>query len=281
MSLSRKTALAGVYEHPTRFAPEQEHVPDHGRERARRARRRRAHDPGRRRRLHDRDRDERDGHRGLLRLPEPDAQLRRLDLDRRLVVRRPYRACRRRDRAPGCARSRVVVYGSTAASQRFAIGTGGGGGGSDPCDQYEAPFGPTTVGAYAMMAQRHMHEYGTTSEQLAEIAVTMRLHASMNPAAKYRDPITVEDVLASRDHFVAAASARLLHHQRRRRRAGGDLGRARARPARRSRSTSSAAARPCAIRRAASATSWRSRRRSRDRSPSSAPASPRTTSTWR
>ncbi|MFZ0680273.1 MAG: hypothetical protein WAN07_21435, partial [Candidatus Binatus sp.] len=93
----------------------------------------------------------------------------------------------------------VVVYGSTASSSRFAIGTGGGGGGGgDPCDQYEIPFGPTTVGSYAMIAQRHMHDYGTTSEQLAEIAVTMRLHASMNPAAKYRDPITVEDVLASR-----------------------------------------------------------------------------------
>jgi acetyl-CoA C-acetyltransferase len=92
----------------------------------------------------------------------------------------------------------VVVYGSTAASSRFAIGTGGGGGGGDPCDQYEFPFGPTTVGAYAMIAQRHMHDYGTTPEQLAEIAVTMRLHASMNPVAKYRDPITVEDVLTSR-----------------------------------------------------------------------------------
>jgi acetyl-CoA C-acetyltransferase len=92
----------------------------------------------------------------------------------------------------------VVVYGSTAASSRFAIGTGGAGGSGDPCDQYEVPFGPTTVGSYAMIAQRHMHDYGTTSEQLAEIAVTMRLHASMNPAAKYRDPITVEDVLASR-----------------------------------------------------------------------------------
>jgi len=91
----------------------------------------------------------------------------------------------------------VVAYGSTAASQRVAIGTGGGAGG-DPCDQYEFPFGPTTVGAYAMIAQRHMHDYGTKPEQLAEIAVTMRHHASMNPAAKYRDPITVDDVLASR-----------------------------------------------------------------------------------
>jgi acetyl-CoA C-acetyltransferase len=91
----------------------------------------------------------------------------------------------------------LVTYGSTAASERFAIGTGGGFMMS-PADAYEAPYGPTIVGSYALVAQRHMHEYGTTSEQLAEIAVTMRRHASLNPQAKYRDPITVEDVLASR-----------------------------------------------------------------------------------
>jgi acetyl-CoA acetyltransferase len=68
----------------------------------------------------------------------------------------------------------------------------------EPPDGFEAPFGPTIVGSYALVAQRHMHQYGTTSEQLAEIAVTMRRHASLNPHAKYRDPITVEDVLASR-----------------------------------------------------------------------------------
>ncbi|MGD0073618.1 MAG: thiolase domain-containing protein [Candidatus Binataceae bacterium] len=100
--------------------------------------------------------------------------------------------------AAGLCSVALITYGSTAASRRFAIGTGGIGGGSDPCDQYEVPFGPTTVGSYAMVAQRHMHEYGTTSEQLAEIAVTMRLHAAMNPHAKYREPLTVEDVLASR-----------------------------------------------------------------------------------
>ena len=43
-----------------------------------------------------------------------------------------------------------------------------------------------------------MHEFGTTPEQLAEIAVTIRRHAALNPAAKFRDPITVDDVLASR-----------------------------------------------------------------------------------
>jgi len=100
--------------------------------------------------------------------------------------------------AAGLCQVALVTYGSTAASERFAIGTGAGGHVMDPPDSFEAPFGPTIVGSYAMVAQRHMHEYGTTSEQLAEIAVTMRKHATLNPHAKYRDPITVEDVLASR-----------------------------------------------------------------------------------
>jgi acetyl-CoA acetyltransferase len=91
----------------------------------------------------------------------------------------------------------LVTYGSTAASERFAIGTGGGFMMS-PADAYEAPYGPTIVGSYALVARRHMHEYGTTSEQLAAIAVAMREHATRNPHAKYREPITVEDVLASR-----------------------------------------------------------------------------------
>jgi acetyl-CoA acetyltransferase len=54
------------------------------------------------------------------------------------------------------------------------------------------------VGGYAFVAQRHMHEYGTTSEQLAEIAVGVREYAGLNPKAMYRDPIRVQDVLASR-----------------------------------------------------------------------------------
>jgi len=100
--------------------------------------------------------------------------------------------------AAGLCKVALVTYGSTAASERFAIGTGTGGFVLEPPDNFEAPFGPTIVGSYALVAQRHMHEHGTTSEQLAEIAVTMRRHASLNPQAKYRDPITVEDVLASR-----------------------------------------------------------------------------------
>ena len=48
--------------------------------------------------------------------------------------------------------------------------------------QFEAPYGNSLVGAYAMVAQRHMHEFGTTSEQLAEIAVGVREFACAQPA---------------------------------------------------------------------------------------------------
>jgi acetyl-CoA acetyltransferase len=64
--------------------------------------------------------------------------------------------------------------------------------------QYETPFGNTLIGMYAMAAQRHMYEFGTTSEQLAEIAVACRTHAALNPNAQYRKPLTVEDVVSSR-----------------------------------------------------------------------------------
>jgi acetyl-CoA acetyltransferase len=65
--------------------------------------------------------------------------------------------------------------------------------------QFEVPFGlPSPVGAYALACTRHMQQYGTTSEQLAEIAVATRHWASLNPRALLRQPITIEDVLASR-----------------------------------------------------------------------------------
>jgi acetyl-CoA acetyltransferase len=65
--------------------------------------------------------------------------------------------------------------------------------------QFEAPWGlPTPVGAYALACSRHMHLYGTTHEQLAEIAVATRKWASMNPKAMMREPITIQDVLSSR-----------------------------------------------------------------------------------
>ncbi len=92
----------------------------------------------------------------------------------------------------------LVLYGSTAASNSMAIGTGGSGGSKNPDTAFSAPYGMTTVGSYATYANLHMKTYGTTSEQLAEIAVTMRQHATLNPLAKMRNPITIDDVLTSR-----------------------------------------------------------------------------------
>jgi len=68
-----------------------------------------------------------------------------------------------------------------------------------PASQFEAPYhagGPATT--YALAAMRHMHQYGTTHEQLAEIAVATRKWAMLNPKAFMRDPITIDDVLSSR-----------------------------------------------------------------------------------
>lgn len=64
--------------------------------------------------------------------------------------------------------------------------------------QYESPFGPTIPSLYALAANRHMYEFGTTVEQLADVAVSHRKNASLNPNAQMRDPITRDDVLNSR-----------------------------------------------------------------------------------
>jgi acetyl-CoA C-acetyltransferase len=90
----------------------------------------------------------------------------------------------RRDIAAGKARVALLTYGSTAHSNARAIGVGGrGGGGTNPADNMDAFTGMTLVANYAMVAQRHMHDYGTTSEQLAEISVATRYHAMRNPQA--------------------------------------------------------------------------------------------------
>ena len=70
--------------------------------------------------------------------------------------------------------------------------------GPNPMVEWELPYGMRMpMGPYALAASRHMHQYGTTSEQLAEIAVSTRAWAALNPRARYQDPITVDDVLAS------------------------------------------------------------------------------------
>jgi acetyl-CoA acetyltransferase len=60
---------------------------------------------------------------------------------------------------------------------------------------YEQPYGASIPGSYAMIAKRHMHEYGTTREQLAHVAVTTRQHALLHPNAHMKKPLTIEDVL--------------------------------------------------------------------------------------
>ena len=64
--------------------------------------------------------------------------------------------------------------------------------------QFESAYGHTVIGRHAMAATRHMHEFGTTPAQLAEIAVAMRSNAARNPLAMYREPITVSDVVGGR-----------------------------------------------------------------------------------
>ena len=64
--------------------------------------------------------------------------------------------------------------------------------------EFEQPYGPTVPAYYALIAQAHMAQYGTTQEQFAAIAVACRAHAARNPSAQMRDLICVDDVLNSR-----------------------------------------------------------------------------------
>ena len=63
---------------------------------------------------------------------------------------------------------------------------------------YEQPYGTSIPSFYAMITRRHMHEYGTTREQLAQMAVTSRDHAVRHPNAHMTQPITVEEVINSK-----------------------------------------------------------------------------------
>src|SRR5579883_1528580 len=110
----------------------------------------------------------------------------------------------------GKAKVALLTYGSTAHSDARAIGTGGMGAGMgapSPITNMEVPWGMTLIANYALVAQRHMYQYGTTSEQLAEISVATRAHAVRNSqAVKAMEDlafvgtgeITVQDVVESR-----------------------------------------------------------------------------------
>jgi acetyl-CoA acetyltransferase len=95
--------------------------------------------------------------------------------------------------AAGCCEVAVIAYGSTqrSVSRKFA---------SPPeRNAYEDPYRPMMPpSAYALAASRHMHQYGTTREQLAEVAVAARKWAQRNPKAFMREDLSVRDVLDAR-----------------------------------------------------------------------------------
>jgi acetyl-CoA acetyltransferase len=99
--------------------------------------------------------------------------------------------------AAGHADVVLLTYGSTARAdiRKGLRGSNINWGSRGPL-QWDAPYGHTLISKYAMAARRHMHEYGTTIEQLAEVAVSARFNAKDNPNAMYRDPITIDDVLS-------------------------------------------------------------------------------------
>jgi acetyl-CoA C-acetyltransferase len=114
-----------------------------------------------------------------------------------------------RDIAAGKCKVALLTYGSTSHSDARAIGTGGATGLGPPnaISNMEDPWGLTLIANYALVAQRHMYQYGTTSAQLAEISVATRAHAVRNAEAVRAmtdlgfvgtGEISVEDVLESR-----------------------------------------------------------------------------------
>ncbi|MBT2441723.1 acetyl-CoA acetyltransferase [Streptomyces sp. ISL-36] len=99
--------------------------------------------------------------------------------------------------AAGHANAVLLVYGSTArADIRAGRRTSNLSFGARGPLQFEAPYGHTLIAKYAMAARRHLHTYGTTLEQLAEVAVQARANAAHNPEAMFREPVTVDDVLS-------------------------------------------------------------------------------------
>ena len=87
----------------------------------------------------------------------------------------------------------VIVYGSTQRSVTRAAAS------SREYNPYETPYRPfLPSSAYALAAARHMHQFGTTREQLAEVAVAARKWALKNPMAWEKEPLTIEQVLKAR-----------------------------------------------------------------------------------
>ena len=93
----------------------------------------------------------------------------------------------------------LITMGDTQVSEgaAAAVGLGGVSMRGAPEAPFNRPYATTPVGMYALVAKRHMHEFGTTSEQLAWVRVAASHHAQYNPHAVYRQIVTVDDVLQS------------------------------------------------------------------------------------
>ncbi len=95
--------------------------------------------------------------------------------------------------AAGLCEVALIAYGSTqrSAAKQFSS--------HSETNPYEDPYRfPGPAGGYALMAHRHMHEFGTTRVQMAEVAVSARKWARLNPLAPDRSALTIDDVLDAR-----------------------------------------------------------------------------------
>ena len=101
--------------------------------------------------------------------------------------------------AAGKCKVALITLAGRPRAEGMATGTvpRSRGGTPTPDEPFEFPYGPTVVNMYAMCAMRHMHEFGTTSEQLAWIKVAASHHAQYNPHALLKDVVTVEEVVNS------------------------------------------------------------------------------------
>jgi acetyl-CoA acetyltransferase len=102
--------------------------------------------------------------------------------------------------AAGLCEVALICYAETRLSdrRRGLPMTWSSGSPCEPEEQFEVPYGAwVPIPTYALAAQRHMYQYGTTSEQLAEIAVAARGWANLNPKATMRGPLSISDVVTS------------------------------------------------------------------------------------
>jgi acetyl-CoA acetyltransferase len=92
-----------------------------------------------------------------------------------------------------------TVWESTFAALRLGRGGGGGGGRVSGFQEWRAPFGALSVANWiAMNANQYFHRYRATRELLGHVAINGRVGAGRNPAAIYRDPMTMDDYMAAR-----------------------------------------------------------------------------------